>query len=101
MREEIKKRGDRQRFLRYGGMELVEELVLELPEKTSYSRGHVLETAMQIARRKIKRKGKQRRLLAETIVRYAFGEGYLFFQNNKYFLTKKSKKLRKERHSNS
>ena len=94
MKEEVKRRRDKARFEKYGGMELVKELILELPEKASYSRGHVFETAMQIASRKINRKTKQKRFLAETILRQAVGNGYLNPQGKRYSLTKKAKKLR-------
>jgi len=93
MRPEIKRRRDRARFEKYGGMELVKELMLELPLKGSYSRGHVFETAMLVVSRRIKRKTKQKRFLAETIVRQAVGNGYLQPQEKKYSLTKRGRKL--------
>ena len=93
MKREVKKYRDRMRFEKYGGMELVKELILELPEKPSYSKGHVLETATLIASRKIKRKTKQKYFLAETIVKQAVGKGFLRFRNGRYFLTKKAAKL--------
>lgn len=94
MRPEIKRRRDKARFEKYGGMNLVKELILKLPVRQSYSRGHVLETAMQIASRKINRKRtKQKYFLAETIVRQAVGNGYLTPQNGRYVLSKKAKKF--------
>jgi hypothetical protein len=101
MKEEIKRARDRSRFEKYGGMELVKELIMELPEKESYSRGHVFETAMLIAKRKIRRKTKQKYFLAETIIRQAVGNGYLHPQGKRYLLTKKSRKLKKKFSKNS
>jgi hypothetical protein len=93
VRPEIKKWRDRARFEKYGGMELVKELMLELPPKKSYSKGHVFETAMLVVSRRIKRRTKQKRFLAKTIVRQAVGNGYLHPQEKKYSLTKRGRKL--------
>jgi len=101
MREELKKAKDRARFEKYGGMELVKELIMELPEKESYSKGHVFETAMLVVSRKIRRKTKQKFFLAETILRQAVGNGYLHPQGKRYLLTRKSRKLKKQLFKNS
>ncbi len=100
MREKLKRTRDRARFEKYGGMELVKELIMELPEKESYSKGHIFETAMLIAKRKIRRKTKQKYFLAETIIRQAVGNGYLHPQGKRYLLTKKSRKLKKKSFKN-
>ena len=96
MRDDIKKMRDRARFERYGGIELIKELIANLPERDAYRRGHLLETAMEIAKRKIQRRSKQKVFLAETIVRYAIGWGYFYPKDNRYFLTKKGRRLKQE-----
>ena len=104
MDEKLKKIRDKNRFHKYGGMELVKELILKLPEKKRYKKGHILDIALLIAKEKIKRrKTKQKFFLAETIVRYAIGNGYLYYeerQNSKstkyLLLTRKSRKLREQ-----
>ncbi|MEO2069580.1 MAG: hypothetical protein ABGX27_08765 [Desulfurobacteriaceae bacterium] len=98
MKEEIKRRRDRARFEKYGGMELVREFILKLPEKERYAKGFLVnDVAMQIAKEKIKRKSKQRYFLAKIVLRQAVGNGYLNFQNGKYTLTRKARKLRENR----
>ena len=104
MKKDLKKIRDRNRFHKYGGMELVKELILKLPEKKRYKKGHILDIALLIAKEKIKRrKTKQKFFLAETIVRYAIGNGYLYYKerqdskSTKYLLlTRKSRKLREQ-----
>jgi len=105
MREELKKIKDRNRFYKYGGMELVKELILKLPDpekhKNGYKKSFVLSKAVKIARQKMgpHRKKKHHNFLAETILRYAVGNGYLRpveKNKNRYILTKKSRKLREQ-----
>jgi len=101
--EKLKKIRDKNRFHKYGGMELVKELILKLPDpekekhKNGYKKSFVLSKAIKIARQKMgpHRKKKHHNFLAETILRYAVGNGYLRpVGENRYILTKKSRKLR-------
>ena len=101
MDEKLKKIRDRNRFHKYGGMELVKELILKLPDpekhKNGYKKSFVLSKAVKIAKQKMgpHRKKKHHNFLAETILRYAVGNGYLRpVGENRYILTKKSRKLR-------
>ena len=107
MDERLKKIKDRNRFYKYGGMELVKELILRLPDpekekyKNGYEKSFVLSKAIKIARQKMgsHRKKKHHKFLAETILRYAVGNGYLRpveKNKNRYILTRKSRKLREQ-----
>jgi len=105
--EKLKKIRDRNRFHKYGGMELVKELILKLPDpekekhKNGYKKSFVLSKAVKIAKQKMgpHRKKKHHNFLAETILRYAVGNGYLRpveKNKNRYILTRKSRKLREQ-----
>jgi len=101
MEEARKKRRDNARYRKYGGIELVRQLLSRVFSKNKMADSKEARlvkaatargAARKLARSKI-RNPKKAEFLAQTILRHAVGEGYLRPEKNLYLLTKKGMRL--------